>query len=231
MTETKANCNLMATDRYSELRKMKLNDIGLSIDLETPNNCAVGIFSIGIVPFSVETGQVFEEFAFYERADFESVINLASKHGDIGNTMKWWMSQSQEARNEVLGVTGLNPKGQPIYAKLMTQDELIVRAISYMGEIGRCLNTNGRLRPLGNSDLFDVGIFENTIRALNLPMSLLPYDFWNTLDLRTAVYLASICAGVNVKKARLREGTHHKAVDDAVMQAHWFVDSAKALTK
>lgn len=221
------NVNLNA---IAALKKKKLHEICLSIDLETPNNCETGIFSIGIVPFSALTGECFPDAGFYMKADFTEVVNNAAKAGSqIGDTMSWWMRQSEAARFELLGVTGLNPKGQPLFEKYGTQKDLIDGTIEYLNMMGDCLQTNGRLRPMGNSDLFDIGILENTLRSVGYKTDVLAYDFWNTIDLRTAVYLANICAGKTVKKLRDREGTHHNALDDALMQALWFLDSVVCL--
>ena len=216
----------MNIDAIAALKERKLYEICLSIDLETPNNCESGIFSIGIVPFSVITGECFPDAGLYVKADFREVLNNAAKAGSqIGDTMAWWMEQSEAARFELLGITGMNPKGKPLYEKHGTQKDLIDKTIEYLNLIADCLQTNGRLRPLGNSDLFDIGIFENTVRSVGYSTEVLPYKFWDTIDLRTAVYLANICSGKVVKKLRQREGTHHNALDDAFMQALWFLDS------
>lgn len=220
----------MNLNAIAALKKKNLYEICLSIDLETPNNCETGIFSIGIVPFSVITGECFPDAGLYVKADFREVLNNAAKAGSqIGDTMAWWMEQSEAARFELLGITGLNPKGRPLYEKHGSQKELIDKTIEYLNLMDDCLQTNGRLRPLGNSDLFDVGILENTVRSVGYTTEVLAYRFWNTIDLRTAVYLANICSGKTVKNMRKREGTHHNAFDDAHMQALWFLDSVVCL--
>jgi hypothetical protein len=223
------------------IRDLKLNQICLSFDLETPNKAGAGIFSIGITPFSFETGEVFKDCSFYVRMDFEEVLNLSQ---DVGNTMKWWMSQSVEARNEVISQKTEVVNGRTVVTNLPNcgYEEGLEHSLSYIMQIKDSLITNGTVKVMGNGAIFDIGKYEATLRQFGIIGGIgarypeqrfmdLCYKFWDIVDLRSYVHMAIMCSGKQPKKLCVREGTHHNAVDDEIYQAQLAIKSAELCGK
>lgn len=224
----------------SPIRNKQLNQICLSFDLETPNKYDDGIFSIGITPFSFETGEVFEECSFYVRMDFAEVIELSR---NIGDTMKWWMQQSDAARFELISKT--LPKeadGRKIVNDIPCcgYEEALEHSLTYIMQVKASLLTNGTVWVMGNGAIFDIGKYEDTLRTFKLIGGIgakydddkfqdLCYKFWNIVDLRSYLHLASMVSGKNVKKMVTRKGVHHNAIDDAAHQARLALKAKEVL--
>jgi hypothetical protein len=226
----------------TRIKELKLNQISLSFDLETPNKFGSGIFSIGITPFSFVTGQVFEKESFYIRLDWDEVLAFSE---NVGDTLKWWMQQSDEARYEVIS------KGMPELhrGKMVSKDlhsfgyeEGLMHCLSYIMSVKSVLLTNGKLEVMGNGALFDIGKFEETLRTFNIiggsgskypPKEFedLCYKFWDILDLRSFRKMALMVSGEDPKKNVERRGTHHNAVDDAIFQAKMAIESKRLCMK
>ena len=193
-----------------------INALGLSIDLETPVTCAAGLFSIGMVPFNEDTNEIYGGATFYARVRFAEVIDAGHVSG---GTMRWWMEADNGPRYEIVK----NQKDAQPY-QLGVAD-----AMGFMYALGNFLQPRGMLMPMGNSARFDVGGFESTALALGLvPKNengekQLPWLYWNELDLRQRVLDCKLFAGVNMKDAIQRTGTHHNAVDDAIHQAKMYL--------
>lgn len=212
-------------------RLLKKNQIWLSVDLETPNRFGAGIFSIGITPFDLVTGEVFKDLSFYIRMDFVEVLDT-SNH--VGDTMKWWMQQSEAARLEVISTKmEMCPRKQKLVPKdvpCFPYEEAMMMALSYIMSVKDALLTNGTLYIMGNGSVFDVAKFEDTLRQFGIigndkscysekEYGRLCYNFWEIMDLRSFVQMAVLVSGKQPKKLCVREGTHHNAVDDAIYQA------------
>lgn len=226
MKELMANPEPMGQDQWApnvaSIKERKLNDIFLSVDLETPNKRGAGIFSIGIVPYHLESGEIFEEAAFYAVMDFREVLDHSSNTGD---TMKWWMQQSNEARAALLNKHSLS----------YTQG--IAFALAYIESVQQALNTNGDVYMVGNGSIFDIGKLEATAEQLGLLKAengdeVLPYKFANVVDLRSFVLDAQMYAGFNARqwlKNQRKGGVHHNALWDAKVQAEAHIKCHEAM--
>ena len=226
---------------FPSLKKIKdlnLNQLCLSFDLETPNKCDQGIFSIGITPFDLVSGEVFREESFYIRMDFVEVMDASYNTGD---TMKWWMQQSDAARYEVISKAAPElHRGKMVSADLHSYgyEEALMHTLSYIMSVKSVLITNGTLSVMGNGAIFDIGKFEDTLRSFNIigketsqysPTTFddLCYKFWDILDLRTFRKMAMLVTGKDPKRNITRAGTHHNAIDDAIFQAELAIESIK----
>lgn len=205
-------------------------DLHLSIDLETPVKGGQGIFSVGIVPFSQETGTIYHELAFYARFNFNEVLE---KSGFDPATIRWWLMQEKAAIMEIIhtevtehtnGRTSEKPLPHFGYVQGMCE------ALTYIKALKNACRVDVKVLPLGNGKEFDVIIFQNTLRHLGLipkdwrGEEALPWEFWDAKDLRERLSDVLLLSGVNLKKTVVREGTHHNAVDDALHQARLYLE-------
>ena len=166
---------------------MSANDI--SIDLETLGTSPrSAIIAIGAVRFSPITGEVDMENTFYKRIDWNSATRGRQVSGD---TLRWWMGQSNEARKEI--TKGGNSTKQ------------------VLEEFYGWFPSGGK--AWGNGAAFDVAMLEDALLQVGL---VAPWKFWDVRDMRTVV---AIGAGIADKNAIQRAGTHHNALDDAAHQA------------
>lgn len=221
------------------IKEAKLNQIALSFDLETPNTFGAGIFSIGIVPFDFITKRVFRECAFYARIDFAEVLDMSQ---NTGETMKWWMQQTDAARKELVCQEISKVEGRTVKKDLpcCEYEEALLHSLSFIMQVKSALLTNGKLQVMGNGSIFDIGKFEDTLRQFNIvgyrgsqykleEFQRLCYAFWDIIDLRSYVHAARLVTGKDPKKLIEREGTHHNAADDAAYQAELAIKSIELL--
>lgn len=163
----------------------------LMVDIETGNNKPnSGILSIGAVKFDPVAGKIGDEF--YRAIDPVDAFANGSVGGD---TFRWWMRQSDAAREAaVCGTTKL--------ADALT-------------ELVKLYPDWRNVKVWGNSPSFDMVILEHAFRrVLNREA---PWAFWNTRDCRTVAELA----GQRPPKIATSAGVHHNALDDAKHQARW----------
>lgn len=164
----------------------------LMIDLETlgtaPN---APVVAIGAVYFDPDTGTLGDEF------DGAIDVEDALRYGRMsGSTLKWWLGQSDAARQKV--VRGRHPA-----VKVFEAFETF------------CRKHGDRVQPWGNGASFDITILEYAFgRILEREA---PWKFWNVRDCRTIKALAD---GI-VQYLDPLEGTAHNAIDDARHQARW----------
>jgi hypothetical protein len=161
------------------------------IDIETlgkrPN---APILSIGAVKFDPETGKT--SGGFYEAIDPADSFKYGVPDGD---TFKWWMMQSDAARNAAVS------------GKCMLPDALKKLAAFYPNW--------KEVKVWGNGPSFDMTILEYAYhRALDQESA--PWEFWNIRDCRT---IANITGEWPPKIGG--KGVHHNALDDAKHQAAW----------
>ena len=171
------------------------------IDLETLDNKQTSaIIAIGAVEFSPYEFGLGEEF--YRVID----INSAIKYGTVGgDTVKWWMQQSDEARKAIHSPNEVH---------------MLPTAI---GMLTQFIDNNGIV--WGNGSSFDISILEHAYTQLGL---IAPWKFWNVRDCRTAEEMARPKAS---KKDIPRQGTHHNALDDAKYQAEYVTHLYRAMHK
>lgn len=222
-----------------ELKSDKPFDLSISIDLETPGSRGVGIFTAGLAPFAVLSEKVYYPLGVTLQADFVEMINFGVAHGNdsMGDTLRWWLDQAQEARDEVANKIGrTTPRSgasRPLYSKGLSPLELCQCIEAYFVILQHILPTNATIRPMGNSNSFDVTITKETALAVGVQLEGAgdgkAWSFWDVIDLRTALYLCKMVTGKSPKKSLKRTGVHHKALDDAFFQAELFVACYKNL--
>ena len=169
------------------------NNDEVMIDLETMGTRAnAAIVAIGAVRFDREATTI-DANKFYELVDLQS--SLAAGLEVTGDTVMWWLQQSEEARAE------FKKGGLPLFT-----------AIQRLAEwISRVPNT----KVWGNGAGFDNPILETAYSKLGLEA---PWKFWNSRCYRT---MKNEFPQVPMIK---REGTYHCAVDDADTQATHLLD-------
>jgi len=136
--------------------------IDVSLDLETMGNGPdAAIIAIGAVEFSLETGQLGQEF--YEVVDLESSVSAG---GTITpSTVLWWMQQSDEARKV------FERKGEQISTTLH----------HFTGWVYQ-LNGVRNVCIWGNGAAFDNVILRTAYERLGLKP---PWNFWDDRCFRT----------------------------------------------
>lgn len=161
------------------------------IDIETlsthPN---AFILTIGAVKFS-RTGKLKplnKMVTFYRRILPNSCKRL-KLHID-SDTQEWWSKQSQEARYEAFD--------HPDRVKLSDA----------LNELCEWIGTDEII--WANSPNFDLTILENAMSKCNI---IVPWRFWNTRDVRTAVDLGSVN-----KDLIITPGADHTALADCYKQ-------------
>lgn len=230
-------CNIPSV-QYIKDRLKNVHDIGVSIDLETPVNRGTGIFSVGLVPFSEEREEVFEDLALYIRFDFIEVMS----HNDFSaSTLRWWLLQSKEAIKEIVHTELVQTPVAGRMAEKCLPRSSYIGGLTIVKEFFKllkdCARVDAKIYPLGNGKEFDVRILEDTWIKHGIVQQNwkgeyeFPWNFWEPLDLRERVSDVKLATGVDIKKQVQREGIHHNAVDDALYQARVYIEGTKLLSK
>lgn len=168
------------------------------IDLETIGNDHNGLFTtIGACTFDPDTGEIGKQF--YESINWESA--LAAGCTVTPDTIKWWMTQSEEARAEIVK-TGINIDSALHLFKEWLPDNAVV---------------------WGNGPIFDIVKLESAYGYYNVP-----WKFYNVRCVRTIRDLAK--GKVNRDDIPF-EGVKHNALDDAIHQAKYVSAMWQALRK
>lgn len=158
------------------------------VDIETFGNKSNSVIaSISAVYFNLETGET--------GAEFNQLINIQSCV-DIGlnidtSTLKWWMTQSDEAR------------------------EIVISGKKHIRYVLELLSNfiNKEKFVWGNSARFDLGILSDAYNSCNLKPS---WDFRKELDVRTFVFL-----NPTIKENFEYKGIKHNAIDDCKNQIEY----------
>ena len=173
------------------------------LDLETMGNGSNAVIvSIGAVFFEPLTGETGEEF--YGVID----LNDSAQFGELdASTVKWWLTQGDEAR------AIFNAK---------TQVTLLSALIAFRGFITDHCDRDEKERAnaavWGNGAAFDNVILRNAYKALHLRE---PWFFANDLDVRTVFDLVRYLRNIDPKKELSLEGVAHNALDDAYFQVRY----------
>lgn len=148
------------------------------------------ILTIGACFFDIETGEIGKHF--YTAIDPNDAFKWGRPNGD---TFKWWMGQSDAAR------------------------QAAIRGTDTMEAALKGLTDFYRQQPkapiYGNGPTFDITILEHAYWQVN--RSAAPWAFWNVRDCRTMKELGEMLG----YKVPALEGTAHNALDDAKHQAKW----------
>lgn len=162
------------------------------LDLET---LGVGSFSviasIGAVEFNPNGGSISREH--YTRINIQSCLNKGLKID--GDTVVWWMDQSDEARKSTFA----------------GERNSLMAALTAFGNF---INYDRGCKIWGNGSDFDNVILANAFKACDIEC---PWRWSNNRCFRTLKNL------VLEKEIILpeRQGTHHNALDDAIYQAKY----------
>ena len=172
-------------------------DWHLMIDIETLGKLpGCPVMSIGATFFKPETGAIGD--TFYRQ------IGLASEEANgakiCGDTVLWWMQQSEQARNSLCAT------GTAVNDALVELNDFCAR---------KC--DPDYLQVWANSPSFDLAILANAYARAGLTQF---WKFYNERDVRTLVELGRQI-DVNPKRDMPFEGEPHYALDDAIHQAKY----------
>ena len=165
----------------------------IMFDLETSGRWrGCRVFSLGAVSFNISTGEI--KSSFYRNVDCSGTSLL-----DDPETMKWWSSQSKEAKDH-----------------LMIDRIPLIEAVE---------NFSGWFNQVGGEEVwaqganFDFPIWEGACHSVGKTA---PWKFWNTRDTRTAYSMANL-----ITSEIPREGVHHNALDDCIYQVKCLTQAYK----
>jgi len=168
------------------------------IDLETIGDDYDGVFTtIGAVMFNPESGKIGK--TFYESVNWESAIEAGRTV--TPKTIKFWMSQSDEARAEIV------KDGKPLEVVL--------------NDLRRFLPTDCIV--WGRGPTFDISKLENAYGFYNIP--------WNFRNIRCVRTVADIAEGLVERDDFEFAGEKHNALDDAIFQATYVSAMLQALKR
>jgi exodeoxyribonuclease VIII len=188
------------------------------LDLETfgtSSNSA--IFSIGAVSFCKSNGILDRFYVNIDPSDCQ-------KHGlEINaDTVVWWMSQSEEARNSVCepkDINGDKATRLPLKEALIEFTEwLSVVSPPFLGDSSKSVLSD--LAVWGCGSDFDNVLIENAYKKVGEKV---PWKFRNNRCYRT---IKSLFPNIKIE----RKGTHHNALDDAEHQANHLIEIFKSMS-
>lgn len=169
------------------------NYLDIMVDLETlGTRVNAPIVAVGACFFDISTGKIGKTF--------DAAIDLteALRYGRAdGDTIKWWLGQSDAARQKVA-------RGRSDPSKV------------YSAFFDFAISGGENVRPWGNGASFDISMLEYSLGRVIEKAA--PWKFWNVRDCRTIKHLAD---AMGLKYPGERKGMHHSALDDAVFQAEW----------
>lgn len=164
----------------------------LMIDLETMGSrFDAPIVSIGAVFFRPETGELGKTFQAF--VDIESAFQFGRANG---STVKWWLQQSDEARQAAIKGT----RDLPFVLQKFTE---FYKQISPDAAVW------------GNGATFDISILDYAYQRVMQKTP--PWGFWLVRDCRT---IKDIASHLNID-TNLTKGVAHTPLDDAKNQAAW----------
>lgn len=174
------------------------------LDLETMDvGPTAAVIEIAAQFFDPLTGQL--GASFQEMVDLKSCTQIGMTT-DPG-TIMWWLQQSEEARVRYKN----NHKDQHINDALLKLTKFLQR---------HCPDKK-KLFIWGNGKEFDCEILKNAYKAaLGFDT---PWDFRNTVDVRTVVTLGDLLNTQNFKNSELFEGVYHDPIADARHQIKYVV--------
>lgn len=167
------------------------------IDLETLGTKVDSVFiAIGAVVFDEETGELGEEF--YVNVDWQSSLDVGRKID--ASTIKWWLGQSDEARQAVLKEDNV----VTLYVALNKLNTFIVS------------NVGTDAKVWGNGATFDISMLEHAYNSVKLDFA---WKFWNIRDVRTVKDMGIGLVDEDIFK--MSADKKHNALEDAKHQANY----------
>lgn len=183
------------------------------LDLETlglANDAA--ILSIGAVKFNLDDVETYEEIEKGYRRCFYRTISLLDLKGAVdGETVQWWLKQSEEARKTLHEATSRNHDALTDYSDWLNIIE------------------EGDLKLWANGAGFDPVILRSSYVRERLRA---PWNFRQEMDVRTIKYLAlqkDPEVDLNIYKIT-DKGVAHNALSDAIRQVLLVQRCWRALT-
>ncbi len=162
----------------------------LMLDLETLGNDSNSVIcAIAAVEFDLATGETGSEF--YKVIDIQSCLD-AGLHVN-GSTIKWWLTQSADAREEIANNL------EAVVLKTALQSLATGAGIDWKW-----------MKVWGNGSRFDLGILADAYKACHLDT---PWKHWNERDVRTLVSFAP-----EIKKNYPLPTVAHHALNDCHYQ-------------
>ena len=155
--------------------------------------------TIGAVFFDPKTGELGARF--YVRVNWAEETDQTLPFD--ASTVAWWMTQPDAAAFEIL----TNEDRYPLFQALHGLSEYIAQHCGVKD-----------VQVWGNGSDCDCVILDGAYKSLFLPV---PWQFWNTRDVRTIVQLARDLRGVDIKRAIPLNGTKHHGLHDAIHQAQY----------
>lgn len=173
----------------------------LMLDLETADTTpTAAIFSIAAVLFNISTGKYDKDNIFYKVVDLNSCIEDGLTVS--GDTIYWWLQQSDEARNSLL------KNRIPLREAVVHFNTFLIHNDPHIPKV-----KDSELRIWGNSARFDIGILSNIFKV----MGVAPYwKYRNERDVRTLVSFRP-----EIKDKTVFEGIRHNPVDDCIHQINY----------
>lgn len=177
------------------------------IDIETLGNTTTApIVQVGAVCFEETPTGEYQEIGYY---DTNVYFNSALSYGDVGgDTVEWWLSQSDEARESITKKSN---------RKTTTLKEALIGLSNFIKQAkGDYVNKSYEfsLEYWGHAT-FDIPILNH---GYNKTWQQTPFYFRACRDLRTLESLYQTVKGEKYEWTE-RQGTYHCAVDDARHQA------------
>lgn len=181
-----------------------MNRLDIVLDLETlgTNNSPV-ITQIGAVAFDIKTGKKIREFML--NISIDSCLRAGLKLD--GDTIKWWMKQPENVRNEVFQ---------------SEKEVTISKALNAFRDWVTALSGTAKKEHIylwGNGILADNTWLKGAHEALNIPEYL---SYKNHRDVRTLLDLASSLVGDSksvITSNITSDGPQHSALADAQWEA------------
>lgn len=174
----------------------------LMVDIETLGNKSYSVItSIGAVPFNMVTGETSKE-VFYKRINIDNCLD----RGLIvnGDTIRWWLKQSEEARMEIYSHSG------------RTLVDVLLRFTDFVRN-----NLSDQYQIWGNSNRFDLGILGNAYDKVGIKI---PWNFRLERDVRTLVAM-----NPKIKEEHKWFGVAHNGLDDCFNQIRYCHNTFKSL--
>lgn len=169
------------------------------IDFETlgtdPDTCVI---SLGACFFNLETEKIGPTFYMA----FEIDEQIKKGRSITGDTLKWWMSQSDAAK-KVFNEKAKSPK----------------EILSTFSQWVLAQNTISKIKPWGNGSSFDISIIEDLFCMYDVKC---PWLFYNVYDVRT--FKRFVANNAKIDKST---GINHNALDDAINQANYVIKHYK----
>jgi len=186
----------------------------IMVDLETMDNVSsAAIVAIGAINCDLTTGEIGSEFYRVVDLKGQDKLNMTIN----SETLYWWLQNPKGARD------ALCVDGKIFLEDMCKKFTKWLESIDPSGE---------RLRLWGNGASFDNAILRYAYRQCG---QTLHNDagpgirFWNDRDMRTIVGFYPKQLQEKWRRATLRTGDHHNALDDAKHQVKYCSDILKEL--